>query len=168
MKFRPILVFVAMLCAVMAAPVLASAQTIQSEAEFQRYLANHPKLQANPSLMSDPAYLAKHPNLALFLHDHPGIHNQARAMGAYDSSHQWRDSNWWYRHNPNWVHSNHPEWFNSHPDWYAAHPEWRTAAVAPAPVVEHNRVIVDPHGREIQQHTYTNTHVYEQNNKEHH
>ncbi|HEY6419064.1 MAG TPA: hypothetical protein VIX59_08680 [Candidatus Binataceae bacterium] len=128
MKVRPILVVLAMLCAVAAAPALASAQTIHSEAEFQRYLANHPQLQANPSLMSDPAYLAHHPNLALFLHDHPGIHNQARAMGAYDTGHQWRDANWWYGHDPRWVHENHPE-------WWGYHPEWHPYALVPAPVV---------------------------------
>ncbi len=127
MKF-PILIAIAMLCAVVALPALARAQTIHSEAEFQRYLANHPKLAANPALMSDPAYLARHPDLALFLHNHPRIHAQARAMGAYDSNHVWRDPNWWYRHDPNWVHVNHPE-------WYSVHPEWRPVAVVPAPVV---------------------------------
>jgi hypothetical protein len=136
MKFRPYMVVIAVLCALVAAPTFARAQSLQTEEDFQRYLANHPKLQADPALMSDPAYLAKHPNLALFLHDHPNIHAQARAMGAYDSGHVWRSSGWWYQHDPNWVHTNHPEWFNSHPQWYAAHPEWRTANAEPArPIV---------------------------------
>jgi hypothetical protein len=102
-------------CAALAAP--AFAQSRQSEAEFQRFLSRHPDVQANPALLSDKNYLYHHPNIAKFLQEHPGIHQQAFMMGAYDQGHVWRDSGWWYQHDPHWAYQNHPEWWRSHPEW---------------------------------------------------
>ncbi len=114
MKIRAILVLFA-ICMLFA--VSAFAQAPWAEVDFQRFLSNHPRLRANPALMTDPAYLNNHPNLAKFLHEHPSIYAQARAMGAYDNYNRWRDANWWFGHDPDWVYQHHSDWIGYHPEW---------------------------------------------------
>jgi hypothetical protein len=84
-------VLAAVVCAVLVVP--AFAQTPQSEAEFQRFLAKHPEVQNNPSLLSNQQYLAHHPNIAKFLTGHPRVHGQALTMGAYNEGHVWPNAN---------------------------------------------------------------------------
>ena len=108
----------------------AFAQSRAAEADLQRYIAHHPEVQRNPSLLSDPRYLSTHPAYAGFLDAHPSIRAQARSMGAWDKSYQWHDANWWHRNDPNWVYANRPEWNQANPAWmndgdYDDTHEWR-------------------------------------------
>ena len=115
-----ILASAAIACLGLGSPVFAQAPG--AEADFQRYIANHPELQRDPSLMNNPSYLRAHPAFAQFLVDHPEVRQQALGMGAYDHHHHWRDADWWHRHDPGWVTQNHPEWYHAHPGWGREHP----------------------------------------------
>jgi hypothetical protein len=168
-------VLAAVFCAVLAAP--AFAQSPQAEAEFQRFLANHPDVRADPGLLSDKNYLYHHPNIATFLEQHPTIHQQAFMMGAYDRTHMWRDSNWWYRHDPNWTYQNHPEWFRAHPEWrapvmvapaagvgdYDEHHQWHDKAWWMA----HNRQWAEQHHPEWAQHREEQRERHEEHHEHH-
>jgi hypothetical protein len=37
--------------------------------------------------------------------------------GAYDTQHQWHDSNWWHQNNPRWFWTTHSERASNHPEW---------------------------------------------------
>ncbi|MGD0290036.1 MAG: hypothetical protein ABSC63_10340 [Candidatus Binataceae bacterium] len=115
MKLRLILASVALACVGFGAPAFAQAPSAQ--ADLQRYIANHPELQRNPSLLSDPAYLNSHPAYAGFLQTHPAIRAETQQMGGWDRNYQWRDADWWHRNDPDWVFEHHPEWNRAHPDW---------------------------------------------------
>jgi hypothetical protein len=115
MRFRIILASAAFALVGFGTP--AFAQSPQTEAWFQHYIAIHPEVQRHPSLMTNPGYLNNHPDFARFLEQHPNIRNQAFRMGAYDNHHQWHDADWWHDNHPDWVHQNHPEWNESHPGW---------------------------------------------------
>ena len=82
-----------------------------------RGIANHPEVQRDPSLLSNPAYLNSHPAYTGFLEAHPSIAAQARRTGSWDRNYQWRDPDWWHQNDPDWVYNNHPEWIQSHPLW---------------------------------------------------
>lgn len=130
------LFFVAMVCGAFATP--AFAQNAAAESYFQKYLAANPEVARNPGLMSDPRWLNAHPAFHKFLENHPDIAAQAHSMaagrgayGAYDTRHQWHDSNWWATNNPQWTQQHHPEWIHhtAPNQGYAVHP-------APAPGYE--------------------------------
>ncbi|HKV38597.1 MAG TPA: trypsin-like peptidase domain-containing protein [Blastocatellia bacterium] len=50
---------------------------------FEKFLEQHPSIAAdlakNPSLIKDPRYIAEHPELKQFLHDHPGLPEEVMA-----------------------------------------------------------------------------------------
>ena len=117
MKLRLILASAAIACLGFGAPVFAQTPAPQAEAVLQDFIASHPEVQRDPSLLNNPAYLAAHPKMAHFLETHRYLRAQTMRMGAYDSRHQWRDADWWHRNDPNWVYRNHPEWNESHPAW---------------------------------------------------
>jgi hypothetical protein len=100
------------------------------------------QLRANPSLINDPAFRQAHPDLQQYLQNHQRVSEMVRsqaagmgghgyypghnypgyagnpgynaANGAWDEHHEWRDRQWWLKHNPDWVKSNHPEWWANH------------------------------------------------------
>lgn len=115
MKLRLILAIVALACVGLGAPAFAQAPS--AEAAFQRYIANHPEVQRDPSLLSNPAYLNSHPAYTGFLEAHPSIAAQARGTGSWDRNYQWHDADWWHRNDPDWVYEHRPEWNQSHPAW---------------------------------------------------
>jgi hypothetical protein len=98
-------------------PAFAQNTSPEAEARLQRWMARDPHLQADPGLMDNPTYLHNHPNFATWLQQHPGAHQQVRAMGAYDNGHQWRNTDWWRHNNPDWIYQNRPEWVSNHPEW---------------------------------------------------
>ena len=116
MKIRVVYVAAAIVCVALAAPVFAQQPSAEAEYQFQGLMTRFPEARQNPSLLTNPSYLAQHPGLATFLQQHPGIENQVRE-GAFDNNRSWHDSNWWGKNNPNWVSQNRPEWFKSHPEW---------------------------------------------------
>jgi hypothetical protein len=118
-KIRPVLVFLTVACmGLVALPVFAQAVNPKAEATLQQFMATHPEVRANPGLMSDPTYLSQHSALRTFLQQHPNVRNQTWAMGAYDRNHQWQNSQWWFKNDPNWVRQHHPQWAQSNPQWY--------------------------------------------------
>jgi hypothetical protein len=117
MKFRMILASVAFACVGFGTPAFAQGPSPQAEAWFHQYIASHPEVQRNPSLMTNQNYLNSHPTFAQFLETHPNIRNQAFGMGAWDRNHQWHDADWWHQNDPDWVYQNHPDWNQSHPAW---------------------------------------------------
>ena len=130
MKFRIILAGAVLACACWTMPALAQAPAPEAEAVLQQYIANHPEVKRNPSLLSNPAYLNSHPDIAHFIQTHPAVLRQIGRMGAYDSNHQWRDEDWWHKNDPNWIYQNHPNWNNEHPQWmndgdYDDQHQWR-------------------------------------------
>lgn len=110
-------VVAAALGAIFALPAFAQNVNPLAEQQLQNWMARDPRLQADPGLMSDPTYLRNHPNFALWLQQHPNAHRQVEEMGAYDHSHQWRDTNWWRHNDPDGMYQNHPEWVRNHPEW---------------------------------------------------
>jgi hypothetical protein len=96
------------------------------DADFNKFLSNHPgvasQLQANPSLINDPAFRRAHPDLQQYLQSHQRVsatvRGQASMMngqwGAYDQHNQWHNQQWWSQNNPSWVQQNHPEWMGGH------------------------------------------------------
>jgi hypothetical protein len=103
--------------ALFAMPSFAQNVVPATEAQLQRWIAKDPRLQADPGLMNDPAYLRSHPDFAIWLGKHAAVHQQVREMGAYDRSHQWRDVDWWRHNDPDEMYENHPEWVRNHPEW---------------------------------------------------
>ena len=84
-----------MIGVILVAPMLAAAQTPQPQppaqpkiatnelANFDRFLDSHPnvdrELRKNPSLINDPNYLSKHPDLRTFLSKHPNVQRDVTA-----------------------------------------------------------------------------------------
>jgi hypothetical protein len=56
MNFRMILASAALACVGFVTPAFAQEPAPQSEAVLQEYIASHPEVRRNPSLLSDPAY----------------------------------------------------------------------------------------------------------------
>jgi hypothetical protein len=117
MNFRLILASMAFAGLGFAMPALAQAPAPEAEAVLQQYIASHPEVQRNPSLLDNPSYLSAHPDIGHFIQTHPYVRQQTMRMGAYDTNHQWRDEDWWHKNDPNWVNQHHPEWNQSHPQW---------------------------------------------------
>lgn len=72
-------------CLVIPAWVRADSEpdiTRQEVAAFDRFLDQHPaidrELRQNPSLVNDPAYLQRHPELGEFLQNHPRVREELR------------------------------------------------------------------------------------------
>jgi hypothetical protein len=163
----------AMLGAMFAMP--AFAQSPHAEAELQHWMARDPRLEADPGLMDNPTYLRNHPNFAIWLQQHPGVHRQVEMLGAYDANHHWRNTEWWRQNNPNWIYQNHPEWIEHHPEWrsygdwdehhewhdrgwwaanhpdWAAqhHPEWAAHREA---AIEHHEAAIEHHEAAVERH----------------
>jgi hypothetical protein len=94
----------------------AMAQNPAAEAQWNRYLANHPNVSAQ--MATNPNYMAQHPGVAKWLQQHPDVASYARQqgqVGGWDSHNQWHNRSWWETHNPNWVHQHHPEWASNYP-----------------------------------------------------
>lgn len=108
--------------AMFAAPALAQNVNPQAEQHLQNWIAQDPRLQRDPGLMNDPTYLQNHPNFATWLQQHPNAHKQVQQMGAYDRNHQWRNTDWWQKNDPNWK-KDHPEWAHNDGDWDDHH-QW--------------------------------------------
>ncbi len=137
---------IAMLAAA-AMPSMARAQASLFGEKLNRFLNEHPRLaetvRADPQLLYSKKFREQHPELQVFMQEHPEVYAQinrtiprqgehgpgGRGPGAYDREHQWRDANWWHENDPNWANKNHPEWAESHPEWnkprpvMEAHPE---------------------------------------------
>jgi len=132
MKTRAISIAIAILgCALFAGVALAQPNP-EAEAEWQRYLANHPQVRAD--LINDPHYLSKNPGVANWLHLHPKVYEYARQqgqIGGWDAHNQWHDRDWWMHNDPGWVHEHHPEWVAAgppppvHEGEYDEHHRWR-------------------------------------------
>jgi len=138
-------------CAVFATPVFAQAPNPKAEAYFQKFLADHPEVRSNPSLMSDPRWLNAHPSFHKFLEDHPNVARQAHQMahrgghggaygtygahgtyGDYDEKHQWHDRDWWLKNRFPWVQQHHPDWVRGAAAPPPSHPAYGTAYGHPA------------------------------------
>ena len=131
MKFRIILTSAVFAWMGLAMPAFAQAPAPQAEAVLQGYINSHPEVRRDPSLLDNPGYLSSHPEIAHFIRTHPYVHRQTARMGAFDSHHQWRDTDWWHQNNPNWVYQNHRDWIEDHPQWmndgdYDDTRQWRT------------------------------------------
>jgi hypothetical protein len=113
LKLRIILASAIFACAGLAMP--AFAQTAQQD--LPEYIKDHPELQTNPALMSNPNYLARHPDLRHWLDTHPQVAPGRYRNGAWDSRYQWHDEDWWHRNDPNWVYQHHNDWIAGHPNW---------------------------------------------------
>jgi len=118
-----------------------------AEAQWNRFLANHPKVEAG--MVNDPNYLAKHPGIASWLHDHPDVARYARRqgeIGGWDKHNQWHDRHWWQSNDRDWVRDHHPDWAEDHPNYahtgdYDEHHEWHDRRWW----VEHNHPWVAEH-----------------------
>jgi hypothetical protein len=150
----------AMLLLATASPVLARYPVYQNvrthDSAFNEFLEAHKKiaaeLRAEPELVYDPAYRAKHPSLGQYLAAHPAIWDILNeggpqgSWGAYDSDHQWRAAYWWHQNHTGWFWDKHPEWsalnltwraqdgdydasggWHDRPWWRANNPEWVAA-----------------------------------------
>jgi hypothetical protein len=113
LKLRIILASAIFACVGLAMP--AFAQTAQQD--LQEYIKDHPELQTNPALMSNPNYLSNHPDLRHWLGTHPQVAPGRYRNGAWDSRYQWHDEDWWHRNDPNWVYQHHNDWNAGHPNW---------------------------------------------------
>jgi hypothetical protein len=114
MKLRTSIATTVLVCSLGVAP--AFAQTAAQD--IQQYMSTHPELQQNPSLMNNPTYLARHPDLTRWLERHPQFdRGRYGHMGAYDRHHEWREADWWHQNDPDWVYHNHPDWIRDHPAW---------------------------------------------------
>jgi hypothetical protein len=116
MKSSTIVATVALACGLSVTP--AFAQT--AEQDLQQYMSNHPALQANPSLMNNPTYLADHPDLRNFIANHPQVDN--RGYGAYGRN--------WGRGDLDQYTSTHPDLranpsLMNDPNYLASHPDLR-------------------------------------------
>lgn len=127
------------------------------DGKFNSFLGHHPnlaaQLQADPSLVNNPAFRRNHPALNQYLASHPNVWGTLRrqnmattaaaavsgtggggqGFGAYDQTGAWRDANWWHGHHVDWARQHHPEWWHAngpyygHPedgDWDDEHHEW--------------------------------------------
>ena len=116
---------VAMGCVLLAGSAMAQmAVNPVSENQWNRYLANHPNVQAG--MVNNPNYLAQHPGIADWLHKHPDVaayQRQQNQYGGWDTHNQYHDRQWWQSHDPNWVQSHHPEWAQNNPN-YMNHPNY--------------------------------------------
>jgi hypothetical protein len=103
-----------------AVSVLAQrAPNSSAEAQWNRYLANHPGAETNPN------YLATHPGAAKWLQLHPDVASYARQQdeigGRGKNKHwynQWRndDDRRYNDRQYNDRHYNDPEWVENHPN----------------------------------------------------
>jgi hypothetical protein len=143
MKIKVILISFVIAGAALAGFAFAQAPNPAAEAQWQRYLANHPGAAAG--LANNPGYLANHPGRAQWLQQHPDVASYARhqgEIGGWDRRDQWHDRNWWVHNDPDWVRDHHPEWAERHADrdgdgdwdehhhwrarngWVKHHPDW--------------------------------------------
>jgi hypothetical protein len=125
MKIRVLLVSFAMAGAIVAGTALAQAPRPAAEKQWQQFLTKHPNAQAG--LVNDPGYLAKHPGMAKWLHEHPTVSAYARRqgqIGGWDKKNQWHDRDWWTQNNPAWVRAHHPEWTDEAREHEGAEGEW--------------------------------------------
>jgi hypothetical protein len=88
-----------------------------AEAQWQRYLSNHPGLAEHPQWLNNPKYMSEHPNMAKWLQQHPRVREEARNQGMWDREGRWHDPDWWRDHHPNQMYQYHPEWAENHPNW---------------------------------------------------
>ncbi len=138
MRTRIITTFlVAMGCVLLAGSAMAQmAVNPVSENQWNRYLANHPNVQAG--MVNDPNYLAQHPGIADWLHKHPDVaayQRQQNQYGGWDTHNQYHDRHWWQSHDPSWVQTHHPEWAQNNPNYmnhpnYANNPNYAHPAMA--------------------------------------
>jgi hypothetical protein len=94
--------------------VCAPAFAGSGQAEYDRFMSKHPKVAANPNLLNDPHYLAKHPDVREFMNQHPNLHHEAAEQGAYGANHQWHNRDWWAHNDKKWAEEHHHEWFENH------------------------------------------------------
>src|SRR4029077_13229860 len=71
MRKRVILLFLAIFGVALSVPAFAQRVNPVAEAKWQRFLANHPGVQAG--MVNNPNYLASHPGIATWLRDHPDV-----------------------------------------------------------------------------------------------
>jgi hypothetical protein len=121
MKIRAFIIVLMMAGAMISGTTLAQpAPNPAAEAQWQRFLANHPSVEAG--MVNNPNYLAQHSGIATWLQQHPDVAAYARhqgQIGGWDKNNQWHDRNWWVRNDLNWVHEHHPDWARTHhPEWY--------------------------------------------------
>jgi len=115
------------ICFVMSAgsAMAQRAPYASAEAQWNRYLANHPGMETNPN------YLASHPGAAKWLQQHPDVASYARRQGEIGGR---NGNNHWYNnnlHDSNHRHDsdrddnnrqysdrqyNYPEWVEHHPN----------------------------------------------------
>jgi hypothetical protein len=132
MRTRIITAFlVAMGCVLLSGSAMAQmAVNPVSENQWNRYLEKHPNVQAG--MVNDPNYLAKHPGIGDWLHQHPDVaayQRQQSQNGGWDTHNQYHERNWWQSHDPSWVQTHHPEWAQNHPNYmnnpnYASNPNY--------------------------------------------
>ncbi len=118
MTTKPSLLLTAMLCMVFAAPVFAQSSAV--EQNLQNILQRHPDLAANPSLVNNPTWQKKHPDVTAWFGHHPKARAQTAQSGAWETNGTWHDPDRWFHSNPNWVYQNHPEWIQQNPGWRQA------------------------------------------------
>jgi len=119
MRTRTILVFAvaAMACVMMAGSALAQLPNPGAEAQWNRFLANHPSVEAG--MVNNPGYLNAHPGIAKWLQEHPDVAAYARQqgeIGGWDKHNQYHNRQWWETHDPDWVREHHPEWAQANPN----------------------------------------------------
>jgi len=134
-----LLFLMAALGLILSAPAARAQFTnLPNPSAWNQFLSKHPttakELEANPSLIYNQNWLAKHPHVGDFLRNHPedaqSIMGHGREMGgpgqfrngAYDQNHQWHDQDWWYKNQPQWSREHHPEWWAQHKDWQGQPP----------------------------------------------
>jgi hypothetical protein len=91
-------------------------------AQFHSFMVKHPSvstdLQANPQLVNDRKYLAKHEEVKKFLKQHPAVQREIaehprRVFGRYyiDDRHEYSDNRpehrWDYRFHDRWHDQDH-------------------------------------------------------------
>lgn len=132
MKHLKPLLAVAVVLLAMAMPSISAAQ--YNESRLDNFLSQHPglrsQLERNPNLIYNKQFRHEHPDLEVFMQNHPNVWEKlpgSGRWGAIGPDRYWHEADWWHQHDPGWMYSNHPEWAQDHADWRADrnnHPEW--------------------------------------------
>lgn len=132
MKHLKPLLAVTIVALAMALPSIAAAQ--YNDRALNHFLDDHQRLKGelsrNPDLIFNRNYRRDHPELQVFMQQHPNIYgkiDRSGRWGAFGPDHNWHEADWWHEHDPGWMYQNHPEWAEQHADWRddrEHHPEW--------------------------------------------
>jgi len=130
LRKAPLSAFFGLIAAILFLGVSSSARSDYNQmrdevAQFHAFMQKHPSvsadLQANPQLVNDKKYLAKHEEVKNFLKKHPAVQQEIaqhpkRVFGRYyiDDRREYSDNRpehrWDYRYNDRWHDGDHRDY----------------------------------------------------------